>query len=76
METVSITEQTLSRVFATEEVTNDIVVARHITMLTRKIFARSRAFKEVLDTINMSQRLTGCRKQQDFLVPCGSSDVV
>lgn len=58
----------LSRVVATEEVTDDTAVMRHIMRLTRKTFARSQAFEEVVDVIDVSQPLADSWKHQDSLL--------
>lgn len=67
MEAASICELSLRRIVRSEEVTNDIIVMKNIMRLTWKTFARSQAFKEVLNVINVSRRLASSRKQQDSL---------
>lgn len=57
MKAVSIGKRTLPRVIVTEEVTDNIIAVTHIMRLTQKNFARCRALKEVLDSIDMSRRV-------------------
>lgn len=64
---LSVNKLSLSCIVATEEVTDDTIIMRHIMRLIRNMLERSRPFKEVVNAIDVLRQIACSQKQQDSI---------
>lgn len=64
---LSVNKLSLSCIVATEEVTDDTIIMRHIMRLIRNMLERCRPFKEVVNAIDVLRQIACSQKQQDSI---------